>query len=103
MIFLPREEPFTCEHCGLSVEPLGKGTYRDHCPRCLWGKHVDDKGPGDRASLCKGLYEPVGMDSDTKKGFVIEYRCVKCGKMARNRASPDDDLLSFPHSSTANV
>ncbi len=103
MIFLAREEPFICEHCGKSVEPLGKGTYRNHCPFCLWGKHVDDKGPGDRASLCQGLLEPIGIDQESKKGFLLEFRCQRCGMIARNRAAPDDDLLSYAHSSTGNV
>ncbi len=92
MPFIPREEAFTCEHCGTAVEPLSGGTYRDHCPRCLWSKHVDDLGPGDRASLCKGLLRPVGIDTDSKKGFVILYACEKCGKRHRNRSAPDDDL-----------
>lgn len=96
MPFIPREEPFVCEHCSAPVEPLGKGTYRDHCPLCLWSKHVDAQGPGDRASLCLGLLKPVGMDSDGKKGFVILYACQNCGKKSRNRAAPDDDLsISF--------
>ncbi|MEK7218066.1 MAG: RNHCP domain-containing protein, partial [Patescibacteria group bacterium] len=43
MIFLPRQEPFTCEHCGTGVAPLPHGTSRNHCPRCLWSKHVDDQ------------------------------------------------------------
>ncbi len=96
MTFIPREEPFTCEHCGASVSPLGSGTYRDHCPVCLWGKHVDDLGPGDRASLCQKLLKPVGMDSDSRKGFVILYECQGCKRKIRNKAAPDDDLtVSF--------
>ena len=95
MSFIPREEPFVCEHCGLAVEPLGKGTYRDHCPKCLCSKHVDRDGPGDRLSTCLGLLEPMTIDQDSKKGFTIEYRCVKCGKVSRNRAADDDRLIVF--------
>jgi DNA-directed RNA polymerase subunit RPC12/RpoP len=95
MPFIPREEPFTCEHCGRPVEPLGRGTYRNHCPFCLWSKHVDDQGPGDRASTCGGLMEPIGLDQDGKKGWMILHRCVHCGKEIPNKAAPDDDLTAF--------
>lgn len=95
MAFIPREESFVCEHCGLAVEPLGKGTYRDHCPSCLCSKHVDRDGPGDRLSACKGLLRPIGVDQDSKKGLVILYTCEKCRKSSRNRAAPDDKIIEF--------
>ncbi len=95
MLFIPREEPFICEHCNISVSPLGKGTYRDHCPHCLVSKHVDRDGPGDRLSVCKGLLWPIAIDHDGKKGTMIIYECNKCGKSSRNRAADDDDILGF--------
>ncbi len=98
MTFIAREEAFTCENCGNSVEPLGKGTYRNHCPKCLYSKHVDEAGPGDRLSQCQGLLEPIGIQQSPKKGFVIEYRCIKCAKTSRNRAAQDDDIIGFAQS-----
>jgi DNA-directed RNA polymerase subunit RPC12/RpoP len=95
MPFIPREESFICEHCSISVEPLGKGTYRDHCPECLYSKHVDRDGPGDRLSACKGLLKPVGIDHDGKKGTMIVYECEQCGKNSRNKAAPDDKIIEF--------
>lgn len=95
MPFIPREESFVCEQCGLSVEPLGSGTYRNHCPECLFSKHVDRDGPGDRLSSCRALLEPISVDQDGKKGLMIHYRCVKCGKVSRNRAASDDKILKF--------
>jgi DNA-directed RNA polymerase subunit M/transcription elongation factor TFIIS len=95
MAFIPREEAFTCEHCGSLVEPLGQGTYRDHCPKCLYSKHLDRDGPGDRLSLCGGLLQPTEIDQDSKKGFVIVHLCQKCGKVQRNKAAPDDDIVGF--------
>jgi len=94
-MFIPREEPFTCAHCDAVVQPLGKGTYRDHCPLCLWSKHVDRDGPGDRLSPCQGLLAPTAVDYDGKKGYVIEYECLACGKTSRNKAAPDDDVIGF--------
>jgi Zn finger protein HypA/HybF involved in hydrogenase expression len=43
-------EDFTCEHCGEQV--TGNG-FTNHCPQCLWSKHVDID-PGDRLALCGG-------------------------------------------------
>lgn len=97
MPFIPREEPFKCGNCKSEVQPLGKGTYRNHCPHCLFSKHVDDKGPGDRASKCKGLMKPIGIDQDSKKGFVLIHECIKCKKISRNKAAPDDELTVFSH------
>lgn len=92
MPFIPRQEPFVCEHCGTEVTPLLRGSYRNHCPRCLFSKHVDEVGPGDRASLCGGMMEPVGVDR--KAGdWVVVHQCEKCRKKMRNKAAPDDDLL----------
>jgi hypothetical protein len=96
-MFIPREEAFICTHCDFFVEPLGKGTYRNHCPKCLWSKHVDAEGPGDRASTCGGLMEPMSLDQDGKKGFVIVHKCTKCGQISRNKAAPDDELPGFEH------
>jgi DNA-directed RNA polymerase subunit RPC12/RpoP len=90
--FIARQEPFVCEHCHEEVEPLENGSYRNHCPTCLWSKHVDKDGPGDRLSECKGLMEPTGLDHDGKKGWMIVHRCIKCGKTIPNRAAPDDDI-----------
>jgi DNA-directed RNA polymerase subunit RPC12/RpoP len=94
--FIAREEAFRCEHCGTAVEPLGKGSYRNHCPVCLWSKHVDKNGPGDRVSLCQGLMQPVGIDYDAKKGWMIVHVCVRCQKKITNKTAPDDDMSNIP-------
>ncbi len=93
MPFIARQESFVCEHCGTDVKPLTNGSYRNHCPVCLWSKHVDQDGPGDRLSICLGLMEPVGLDFDQKKGgWMIVHVCTKCEKKIPNRAAPDDDI-----------
>ncbi|MFH0770211.1 MAG: RNHCP domain-containing protein [Candidatus Peregrinibacteria bacterium] len=93
--FIPRQESFTCSHCGFQVEPIEHGSYRNHCPRCLYSKHVDELGPGDRQSSCGGLMEPKGIDSGGGKGWIIIHRCTKCKKIIRNKAAPDDDIIGF--------
>ena len=75
---------FACLHCGLKVLPLSNGSYRNHCPRCLYSKHLD-VAPGDRASSCKGPMKPVGMRYKSGKGFQIVHRCTACGVVRRQQ------------------
>ena len=84
------DEEFVCENCGKKVPKLGY-SCRNHCPYCLHSKHVDIN-PGDRAEECHGDLEPVGAEIDSKKGYVIIFKCKKCGKLRRNKAAKDDDM-----------
>lgn len=95
MPFIARQEPFVCEHCGAAVQPLSHGSCRNHCPQCLWSKHVDDQGPGDRQSLCQNLMEPIALEGGAGSVWMIVHRCVKCGKIIRNKAAPDDEVAAF--------
>ena len=87
--FTKRDESFICENCGSKVEKLGY-TSRDHCPNCLCSKHVD-KMPGDRQEECHGLLKPIKVELNSKKGYVIIYKCEKCGAIRKNKASEDDN------------
>ena len=88
--FVKKDEEFICNHCGKKVKKLGY-TSRDHCPTCLYSKHVD-VNPGDRAEECRGDLEPVGAELDSKKGYVIVFKCKKCGKIRKNKAAEDDNI-----------
>ncbi len=77
---------FTCAHCGAGVAPLTNGSYRNHCPFCLWSVHVDDARPGDRASVCRGLMQPIELVS-RRKGWQVVHRCTRCGKTQPNRVA----------------
>ena len=88
--FTKLDEEFICENCGYKVEKLNY-TSRDHCPKCLYSKHVDIN-PGDRAEECKGTLVPVGIEISNKKGYVIVYKCSKCGAIRKNKAADDDDM-----------
>jgi len=85
--FIRTKEDFTCGHCGLEVKGTG---YTNHCPRCLWSRHVD-VNPGDRASKCGGMMEPISAEAE-KEGYVITHRCVKCGHEKRNSSAPGDNF-----------
>ncbi len=95
MTFIARQEPFICIHCGASIEPLEHGSYRNHCPICLYSKHVDRDGPGDRLSPCQGPMRPDHLDQDTKRGWMIVHICETCGKTIPNKAADDDQIIEF--------
>ena len=87
--FKKNDSGFICAHCGAEVPPLGY-TSRDHCNKCLHSLHVDII-PGDRENECKGTLVPVQTLPDAKKGFIIIYKCSKCGATVRNMMARDDD------------
>jgi hypothetical protein len=86
MAFLKRKENFICENCGEKVRGNG---YTNHCPKCLWSKHVDID-PGDRKSECDGMMEPIFLDYSNGI-FSIIHKCLKCGKEKKNASSSEDD------------
>ena len=87
--YISINESFSCENCGRSVPPHGGGSCRNHCPYCLWSKHVDENLPGDRASSCLGLMKPVGIVIKSGKTSVL-HRCVECGLEKLNKTAEDD-------------
>lgn len=82
-------ESFTCENCGNLVDKSSY-TARDHCPYCLFSKHVDIN-PGDRMNECKGLLKPIGIEK-FKDTYKIIYKCEKCGNSHKNIIEKDDDM-----------
>ena len=88
-LFSKNDNFFTCEHCGRDVNPLNY-TSRDHCPYCLYSKHVDIN-PGDRLNECKGLLEPIGIEK-FKDTYKIIYKCRKCKELHKNIMANDDDM-----------
>ena len=84
------DEEFICENCNKKVEKLNY-TARDHCPHCLYSKHLDIN-PGDRAEDCHGILEPIGLETSSKKGYVIVFKCKKCGAIRKNKAAEDDSM-----------
>ena len=86
-------ESFVCKVCGTFVVPDGAGSqHRNHCPKCLSSVHVDDK-PGDRASLCNGVMEPVSVWVRKGGEWAIIHRCRLCGAFSSNRIAADDNPM----------
>jgi hypothetical protein len=83
-------EGFTCLNCGLEVRGNG---YTNHCPRCLWSRHVDIN-PGDRLADCGGAMRPLAALREPDR-IVIVHQCVACQFMRRNKASEADDQTAI--------
>lgn len=91
-------EDFVCEKCGTAVKGNG---FTNHCPQCLWSKHVDTE-PGDRAmlALCGGMMRPARIEGATKAGgskgdrggYMIVHICEKCGIERRNKILATDNF-----------
>lgn len=80
-------ENFECGNCHAQVEGNG---YTNHCPQCLWSKHVDIN-PGDRAATCGGLMKPTALENENGE-YIITHTCVTCSYKKRNKISPTDNF-----------
>jgi len=85
--FQKKQEDFVCAHCDTQVKGSG---YTNHCPKCLWSRHVDIN-PGDRESECGGMMVPFWIEKEGEKYFVYQ-RCQKCEHERRNHLSGDDNF-----------
>lgn len=97
---------FDCVHCkGWVAIHAEMGTHnRNHCPSCLWSRHMDESKPGDRKSDCKSPMEPIALtfkegrldkyatESDVMVGaLMLVHRCVKEGYVRINQVAADDN------------
>ncbi len=86
---------FTCNRCGWEVVGEAVGTeHRNHCPRCLWSRHLDVQ-PGDRAAGCGGDMEPIAIWVRGKGEWAIIHRCQDCGAVRSNRVAGDDNEMAL--------
>ncbi len=101
------KKDFKCCHCGklVSDSKLLGTKHRNHCPFCLWSKHVDLKEAGDRGSLCKNPMKPVGLtfkqEGKDKYGklrqgeLMLLHQCSGCVKISLNRIAGDDTAAAI--------
>lgn len=85
--FKKKIEDFVCEQCGAEVKGNG---FTNHCPKCLYSKHVD-VFPGDRTESCSGLMEPISAEESGGEWSII-HKCQKCSKLQKNKISKEDDF-----------
>jgi hypothetical protein len=67
--------------------------HRNHCPNCLWSRHLDDDSPGDRAADCASLMEPIAISVRGDGEWVLVHRCTGCDTLHLNRTAGDDNPL----------
>jgi hypothetical protein len=96
------EEGFTCLQCGqyVSCDPGVSGVQnRNHCPACLWSRHVDLRDAGDRLAACRAAMRPIGLTTKRSRNkyargndgeLMIIHRCTGCDKLVINRIAADD-------------
>lgn len=94
---------FRCAHCNNHISAahmLSGVNNRNHCPYCLWSRHLDLYLAGDRLSACKGQMKPVGLTMKKSRNkyqikprgeLMLIHECVECGGLSINRIAADDD------------
>lgn len=86
-----QNEAFICVNCGRAVAPAQLGSrHRNHCPHCLWSRHVDMR-TGDRRSSCRGGMRPIGIWVADDSEWSLVHRCEKCGFLRSNRIGAEDN------------
>jgi RNHCP domain len=67
--------------------------HRNHCPGCLWSRHVDGSVPGDRAADCGAAMEPIAICVRRDGEWALVHRCSGCATVHVNRIAGDDNPL----------
>lgn len=100
-------QDFKCRQCGAMVSAnreLSGVNNRNHCPICLWSRHVDLHLPGDRKADCGSRMEPIGLskkavnkryNAENQGELMLVHRCTGCGKVSINRIAADDDTQAI--------
>jgi hypothetical protein len=93
---------FTCRHCGgyVSAARLLAGVgNRNHCPYCLWSRHLDLFNAGDRLADCKAPMRPIGLTLKRSHNryaralngeLMLVHECTDCERISINRIAADD-------------
>lgn len=96
------DDSFMCKYCQAYVHTLpvlSRVQNRNHCPYCLWSRHLDQYKAGDRLSACKANMQPIGLTvkpnrnkygSNQPGELMLVHRCNECGMISINRIAADD-------------
>jgi hypothetical protein len=93
---------FRCAHCHhivSSAHLLSGVNNRNHCPYCLWSRHLDLYAAGDRLAACKASMQPVALTAKRRRNkygpgrgeLMLVHLCTDCGGISINRIAADDD------------
>lgn len=95
-------QEFVCLRCGFYVTfaPEIAGVQnRNHCPYCLWSRHLDWREAGDRLSNCQTGMQPLGLTTKRSRNkyarerdgeLMLVHRCTGCNQLVINRIAADD-------------
>jgi hypothetical protein len=97
---------FRCTHCGhivSSAHLLSGVNNRNHCPYCLWSRHLDLYSAGDRLSACKAPMQPLALTAKRSRNkygrgrgeLMLVHLCTDCGDISLNRIAADDDASTL--------
>lgn len=86
---------FLCEKCWKKVSKHPSWSARNHCPFCLYSKHLDKDFPWDRASSCWSLMQAIWKDYHKNKWWMIVHQCCECWKKIPNMLARDDAIEIF--------
>jgi len=97
---------FRCARCGYLVSSacqLSGVNNRNHCPYCLWSRHLDLYAAGDRLSACKAPMQPVALTAKRSRNkyghgrgeLMLVHQCTDCGHVSINRIAADDDASTL--------
>ena len=93
---------FKCVHCRsfVSASTWVAGVQnRNHCPYCLWSRHLDLFEAGDRLAACKAPMRPVGLTLKRSRNkyalapsgeLMLVHQCSDCSHISINRIAADD-------------
>src|SRR5689334_19055720 len=94
---------FKCGNCNSlvsSMNMLSGVQNRNHCPYCLWSRHLDLNSAGDRLSACKAGMRPIGLTMKKSRNkyqlsprgeLMLIHQCAECETVSINRIAADDD------------
>ncbi len=96
------EDGFLCKQCNAFVSSasfLSGVQNRNHCPYCLWSRHLDLYEAGDRLSACKAPMKPIALTVKATRNkygsgrgeLMLIHLCIDCGRPSLNRIAADDD------------
>lgn len=84
----------------ISCDPIIAGVQnRNHCPYCLWSRHVDWRTPGDRLAGCRAAMRPIGLTARPNRNkyaaerggeLMLIHACSGCDTIVLNRIAADD-------------
>lgn len=101
------EQGFACVQCDqfVSCAPIVAGVQnRNHCPACLWSRHLDWREAGDRLCGCRAAMQPIGLTTKLSRNkyarerdgeLMLIHRCTGCTKIVINRIAGDDSAAAI--------